>query len=113
MLSVINGLIVSDGKRIKCYGWTACSAQPTCFRAALASTDSVDSIAVATSPVGVPAVGVTAGERRGVEVSISSSLPVPVTVNVYKTSESSIIIIQSSSELFYFSTVSYNLEWSQ
>lgn len=49
----------------------------TCFRAALASTVSVDSTAVATRLVGVAALGVAAGERRGVEVRENSSNEAP------------------------------------
>lgn len=45
--------------------------RPTCFRAALASTASVDSGRVMA--VGVAVVGVAAGERRGVEVKDTSS----------------------------------------
>lgn len=45
----------------------------TCLSAALASTASADSVAIDTRAVGVPVVGVVAGERRGVEVKENSS----------------------------------------
>lgn len=45
----------------------------TCLKAALASKASADSVAMETSAVGVPAVGMAAGERRGVEVRENSS----------------------------------------
>lgn len=45
----------------------------TCLKAALASTASDVSVAIETSAVGVPAVGMAAGERRGVEVRENSS----------------------------------------
>ena len=46
-------------------------------KAALASSTSADSVAMETSAVGVPVVGVGAGERRGVEVREKSSGVVP------------------------------------
>lgn len=49
----------------------------TCRKAALASNASADSVAIETSAVGVPAAGIAAGERRGVEVSENSSGGVP------------------------------------
>ena len=45
----------------------------TCRKAALASNASVDSVAMETSAVGVPAAGMDEGERRGVEVRENSS----------------------------------------
>ena len=49
----------------------------TCRKAALASSASADSAAMEMSAVGVPVVGVAAGERRGVEVRENSSGGVP------------------------------------
>jgi len=49
----------------------------TCRKAALASNASADSAAMETRAVGVPVVGVAAGERRGVEVRENSSGGVP------------------------------------
>lgn len=49
----------------------------TCRKAAFASIASAESEAMETSAVGVPVVGVAAGERRGVEVSENSSGDVP------------------------------------
>lgn len=49
----------------------------TCRKAALASNASADSVAMETSAVGVPEVGMAAGERRGVEVRENSSGGVP------------------------------------
>lgn len=49
----------------------------TCLKAALASNASADSVAMETSAVGVPAVGMAAGERRGVDVRENSSGGVP------------------------------------
>lgn len=43
----------------------------------MASTASVDSVPMETSAVGVPVVGVAAGERRGVDVIENSSGGVP------------------------------------
>lgn len=49
----------------------------TCRKAALASNASADSVAIETSAVGVPVVGMAAGERRGVDVRENSSGGVP------------------------------------
>lgn len=49
----------------------------TCRKAALASNASADSAAMETRVVGVPAVGVAAGDRRGVEVRENSSAGIP------------------------------------
>lgn len=50
----------------------------TCRKAALASRASAESVAMETRAVGVPAVGVVAGERLGVEViALKSSGGVP------------------------------------
>lgn len=49
----------------------------TCRKAALASSASADSVAMETRAVGVPVVGMAAGERRGVEVRENSSGGVP------------------------------------
>lgn len=45
----------------------------TCCKAALASKASEDSFPMDTREVGVPAVGMAAGEHRGVEVRVNSS----------------------------------------
>lgn len=58
--------------------------RPTCFSAALASTVSMDSTAVAPRPVGVAEEGVAAGERRGVDVRENSSGMAPTVQSVHK-----------------------------
>ena len=50
----------------------------TCRKAALASKASVESVVMETSAVGVPEVGMAAGERPGVEVREKSSGGVPL-----------------------------------
>lgn len=56
-----------------CWHWFLTRTTLTCLKAALASTASAVSVAIETSAVGVPAVGMAAGERRGVEVRENSS----------------------------------------
>lgn len=53
--------------------WVLTQDTFTCLRAAFASRASAESVAMETSAVGVPAAGIAAGGRRGVEVRESSS----------------------------------------